>query len=198
MLKGSGKGVDTPVMFDLTGKILVAMPQMQDVRFVQSVILLCSYSKDGAMGLILNKPSKDIRMSDVLDQLEIQPTNEAASLIVHFGGPVETGRGFVLHSQDYQSSLQTLQVPGGFGMTATLDILEEISRGMGPAKALMMLGYAGWGPGQLDQEIAGNGWLTADASPALVFDTPARDKWTAALESLGVDALTLSTDAGRA
>lgn len=185
-------------MFDLTGKLLVAMPQMKDVRFAHSVILICSYAPDGAMGLILNKPSSDIRMSDVLDQLDIEPTKEAANMVVHFGGPVETGRGFVLHSQDYQSSLQTLQVPGGFGMTATLDILEEIARGLGPAKALMMLGYAGWGPGQLDQEIAQNGWLTADASPALVFDTPARDKWTAALESLGVEPLTLSSDAGHA
>lgn len=185
-------------MFDLTGKLLVAMPQMMDVRFAQSVILMCSYGKDGAMGLILNKPSTDIRMSDVLDQLDIEPTKEAAGMVVHFGGPVETGRGFVLHSQDYQSSLQTLQVPGGFGMTATLDILEEIARGMGPAKALMMLGYAGWGPGQLDREIAQNGWLTADASPALVFDTPARHKWTAALESIGVEPLTLSSDAGHA
>jgi len=185
-------------MFDLTGKLLVAMPQMQDTRFEHSVILLCSYSDEGAMGLILNKPSAEIRMSDVLDQLDIKPTDDAAGMIVHFGGPVETGRGFVLHSPDYQSSLQTLQVPGGFGMTATMDILEEIARGMGPAKALMMLGYAGWGPGQLDREIAQNGWLTAEASPALVFDTPAREKWTAALESLGVDALTLSSDAGRA
>jgi putative transcriptional regulator len=185
-------------MFDLTGKLLVAMPQMQDVRFSQSVILLCDYSAKGAMGLILNKPSADIRMSDVLDQLDIQPTPEAAGMVVHFGGPVETGRGFVLHSPDYTSSLQTLQVAGGFSMTATLDILEEIARGMGPAKSLMMLGYAGWGPGQLDREIAQNGWLTADASPALVFDTPARSKWAAALESIGVDALSLSTDAGHA
>lgn len=150
------------------------------------------------MGLILNKPSSDIRMSDVLDQLDICPTKEAAAMVVHFGGPVETGRGFVLHSPDYQSSLQTLQIPGGFGMTATLDILEEIARGMGPDKALMLLGYAGWGPGQLDHEIAQNGWLTADATPALVFDTPARHKWSAALESLGIDALLLSSDAGRA
>jgi putative transcriptional regulator len=185
-------------MFDLTGKLLVAMPQMLDARFQQSVILLCDYSSKGAMGLILNKPSEEIRMSDVLDQLDIKPTDEAASMVVHFGGPVETGRGFVLHSQDYQSNLHTLQMPGGFGMTATIDILEEIARGTGPAKALMMLGYAGWGPGQLDREIAQNGWLTVDSSAGLVFDTPAGRKWTAALESLGVDALSLSSDAGHA
>lgn len=185
-------------MYDLTGKLLVAMPQMGDPRFAQSVILMCSYSAEGAMGLILNKPSADIRMSDVLDQLDMKPNEDAARMVVHFGGPVETGRGFVLHSEDYQSSLHTLRVPGGFGMTATLDILEEIARGMGPAKAIMMLGYAGWGPGQLDAEIAQNGWLTAEASPALVFDTPARAKWLAALESIGVDALNLSSDAGHA
>ena len=183
---------------DLTGKLLVAMPGMGDPRFEHSVVLLCAYSDKGAMGLILNKPSPDIRMSDVLDQLEITPVDDAAAMVVHFGGPVETGRGFVLHSQDYQSHLHTLLVTGGFAMTATMDILEEIARGQGPERALMMLGYAGWGPGQLESEIARNGWLTADASRALVFDTPARDKWTAALESLGVDPVLLSADAGRA
>lgn len=183
---------------DLTGKLLIAMPSMADTRFAHSVILICAYSDKGAMGLILNKPSPDIRMSDVLEQLDILPNEAAAAMVVHFGGPVETGRGFVLHSQDYQSHLHTLAVPGGYGMTATLDILEEIARGMGPAKVLMMLGYAGWGPGQLEREIAQNGWLTADAHRSLVFDTPAAAKWSAALESIGVDPISLSATAGRA
>ncbi|WP_299676192.1 YqgE/AlgH family protein [uncultured Roseobacter sp.] len=183
---------------DLTGALLVAMPSMGDPRFERAVILMCAYSDKGAMGLILNKPSSDVRMSDVLDQLEIAPSDKAARMPVHFGGPVETGRGFVLHSDDYESSLHTLRVQGGFGMTATLDILEEIARDRGPDKALMMLGYAGWGPGQLEGEIARNGWLTADASPELVFDVGAEDKWSEALVSLGIDPLGLSSAAGRA
>jgi putative transcriptional regulator len=182
----------------LEGKLLVAMPSMGDPRFEHSVILLCAHSDKGAMGLIINKPSAGIRMSDVLDQLEIKGSEQAQKMVVHYGGPVETGRGFVLHSDDYRSSLQTLMVEGDFGMTATLDILEEIARGEGPESFLMMLGYAGWGPGQLEDEIAQNGWLTADASPQLVFQVPAASKWSAALESLGVDPITLSATAGRA
>jgi putative transcriptional regulator len=183
---------------DLEGKLLVAMPSMGDPRFEHAVIVLCSHSDKGAMGLIINKPSADIRMSDVLDQLDIASSAEAARMVVHYGGPVETGRGFVLHSGEYASSLHTLQVAGGFGMTATMDILEEIARGEGPDEALMMLGYAGWGPGQLEDEIGQNGWLTADALPQLVFQVPAAQKWSAALESLGIDPITLSATAGHA
>ncbi|WP_298974008.1 YqgE/AlgH family protein [uncultured Roseobacter sp.] len=183
---------------DLTGSLLVAMPSMGDIHFERAVILLCAYSDKGAMGLILNKQSADVRMSDVLDQLEIQPTQKAAAMPVHFGGPVETGRGFVLHSDDYESSLHTLSVPGGYGMTATLDILEEIARDSGPERALMMLGYAGWGPGQLENEIARNGWLTADATKKLVFGTPADRKWSDTIKSLGIDPLGLSATAGHA
>ena len=182
----------------LTGKLLIAMPSMGDPRFEHAVILLCAYSDSGAMGLILNKPSAEIRMGDVLDQLEITPTDDAGEIIVHYGGPVETGRGFVLHTRDYASSLNTLEVSDIFGMTATLDILEEIARGKGPRHALMMLGYAGWGPGQLEEELARNAWLTADAPANLVFQVPSGQMWAAALESLGVDPLTLSATAGRA
>ncbi|MEM1351758.1 MAG: YqgE/AlgH family protein [Pseudomonadota bacterium] len=183
---------------ELEGKVLIAMPSMGDSRFQQSVVLMCSHSDKGAMGLIVNKPNREIRMSDVLDQLDIGISSEMSDMVVYFGGPVETGRGFVLHSADYISSLHTMQVRGGFGMTATLDILEEIARGGGPDRALMMLGYAGWGPGQLEQEIAQNGWLTADADPVLVFQTKPAAQWTAALDSIGVDPLSLSSAAGRA
>lgn len=182
----------------LEGKLLIAMPSMADPRFEHAVILICAYSDEGAMGLILNKPSADIRMSDVLDQLDITPTPEAAEMTVHYGGPVETGRGFVLHSSDYTSSLHTLSVSGQFGMTATLDILEEIARGQGPAQAMLMLGYAGWGPGQLESELSRNAWLTVDAAPNLVFQVPAGQKWSASLESLGIDPMSLSAVAGRA
>jgi len=183
---------------DLTGQLLVAMPGMGDVRFTRSVIYVCAHSDEGAMGLMINKPAADLLLGEVLDKLDIDLSGIAASLTVHIGGPVETGRGFVLHSDDYQSSLQTLALPDGFAMTATQDILEEIAAGNGPDKALFMLGYAGWGPGQLEAEIGQNGWLTCAGDMALVFDAEDSTKWNAALKSLGIDPLGLSATAGHA
>ncbi|MGA9410530.1 MAG: YqgE/AlgH family protein [Roseobacter sp.] len=183
---------------NLEGKILIAMPSMLDPRFEHSVILLCSHSDKGAMGLIVNKPNRDIKLRDVLDQLEIPGAGDGEDMTVHYGGPVETGRGFVLHTDDYKSSLHTMAVPGGFGMTATLDILEEIAQGSGPKHAILALGYAGWGPEQLENEIGQNAWLTADASPNLLFQVPGPQMWSAALESLGIDPLSLSSAAGHA
>lgn len=183
---------------DLTGKLLIAMPGMGDMRFEHSVVFLCSHGKDGAMGLIVNKPAEDVRLAHLLEQLSIEAQPPERDMPVHFGGPVESARGFVLHSPDYASSLQSLSVSDGFSMTATLDILEDIATGAGPEKALMMLGYAGWGPGQLESEIAMNGWLTAEADTDMVFDLADGDKWSAALQSLGVDPLSLSACAGRA
>lgn len=182
----------------LTGKLLIAMPGMGDPRFEHSVVFLSAHSEDGAMGLIVNKPADGVSLSDVLDQLAQDMPQGKPQMGVHFGGPVETGRGFVLHSQEYRSAMQTLVVDGGFALTATLDVLEDILRGQGPEKALLMLGYAGWGPGQLEGEIAQNGWLTADADRELVFDLPDAQKWEAALKSLGIDPLVLSATAGRA
>jgi putative transcriptional regulator len=191
---------DAEDAIDLTGKLLIAMPGMGDPRFEKSVILMCAHSDEGAMGLIVNKPMPDLGFADLLKQLGIGDDAPPASEIrVHFGGPVEHGRGFVLHSDDYDSSTSTtLKVSGGFGMTATLDILENIARGTGPARAFLALGYAGWGPGQLEGEIAQNGWLTAEASPELVFAADNSGKWGQALKTLGVDPLTLSSDAGHA
>ena len=182
----------------LTGKLLISMPGMIDPRFGHSVVFVSSHSDEGAMGLIINKPAEGVAIEDVLDQLvqDIAPPKQA--LGVHLGGPVETGRGFVLHSDEYRSAMQTLLVDGGFGITTTLDVLEDIARGEGPKKALLMLGYAGWGPDQLEGEIAQNGWLTADATTEIVFDLPDAEKWEAALRSLGVDPLVLSAAAGRA
>jgi putative transcriptional regulator len=194
-MTGTEKGGAT---MDLTGKLLIAMPGMGDPRFEHAVVFICSHGADGAMGLIVNKPMNDVRLSDLLQQLEIQPQFGAGNARVRFGGPVEGGRGFILHSTDYTSSLQSLQVSDQFSMTATLDILEDIAMGTGPKHALMMLGYAGWGPDQLEAEIAMNGWLTADADPDLVFAAADADKWAAALKSLGVDPLSLSASAGRA
>jgi putative transcriptional regulator len=162
------------------------------------VIHVCAHSDEGAMGLVLNKPTGELHLHDLLEQLSITAGPEARNLPVHFGGPVETGRGFVLHDEGYHSSISTLSVGAGLAMTATLDILEDLAQGQGPAKALIALGYAGWGPGQLEAEIAQNGWLTCDPGSALVFDTPDNEKWEAALKTLGINALALSADAGRA
>ncbi|MBI6629316.1 YqgE/AlgH family protein [Pontibaca salina] len=183
---------------DLTGKLLIAMPGMGDMRFEHSVVVMCSHNDEGAMGLILNKPASDVRLSDLLDQFDIVPDPPSRDMTVHFGGPVETGRGFVLHSSDYVSNLQTLTINDWLSMTATIDILEDIAVGKGPERALMMLGYAGWGPGQIESEIAMNGWLTADPEAELLFSRPDHEKWEAALKLLGVDPLTLSAAAGRA
>lgn len=182
----------------LTGKLLVAMPGMSDPRFERSVIFMTVHSGEGAMGLIVNKPAPDLKLADVLDQLVEGEVSVETGLGVHIGGPVETGRGFVLHSQDYLSAIETLNIAEDFALTATLDILEDIAAQRGPAQALMMLGYAGWGPDQLEGEIARNGWLTCEATPKLVFDLPDDKKWSAALETLGIDPLGLSAAAGRA
>ena len=183
---------------DLTGKLLIAMPGMGDPRFAKSLVFMCAHSDEGGMGLVVNKPTGDIQLRQLLDQLDIAMHSDARNLPVHFGGPVETGRGFVLHGPDFTSALNTMDIEGGFGLTATLDVLEEMGRGMGPANAIVALGYSGWGPGQLEDEIAQNGWLTCDATHDLVFGTPDDAKWEAALNSIGVGALTLSADAGRA
>lgn len=184
---------------DLTGKLLIAMPGIGDPRFEHSVIFLCSHGDEGAMGLIVNKPADGVALGDLLEQLDMgDGASAAATLPVRFGGPVETQRGFVLHTPDYESDVSSLKVPGGFSMTATLDILEDIAQGQGPQDLLVLLGYAGWGPGQLESEIAMNGWLTADASPDLVFGLADDSKWGAALKTLGVDPLTLSSSAGHA
>ncbi|SDE25232.1 YqgE/AlgH family protein [Ruegeria marina] len=185
-------------MLDLTGKLLIAMPGMGDPRFDRAVIFMCSHGEDGAMGLIVNKPA-DLRLSALLSQMDIAcDIQSVADSRVRFGGPVEMGRGFVLHSSDYSASLHSLKVSEAFSMTATLDILEDIASGQGPMRRSLMLGYSGWGPGQLESEIGENGWLTADADPDLVFDTPDEEKWDAALKSLGIDPLLLSASAGHA
>jgi len=182
---------------ELTGKLLIAMPGMGDPRFAHSVVYISSHSDEGAMGLIVNKPALGVSLSDVLDQLA-SDTKAANHLGVHMGGPVETGRGFVLHSDDYRSPMATLRVEDGFALTATRDVLEDIAQGKGPSQALLMLGYSGWGPDQLEREIAQNGWLIADASMDLVFDLDDGEKWAAALQSLNIDPLLLSATAGRA
>lgn len=182
----------------LDGQMLIAMPGMGDPRFHRAVIFLCAHSSEGAMGLIVNKPAPDLRFRDLLKQLGIESTADVGGIRVHFGGPVEHGRGFVLHSGEYDVDGASLKVGPRFGMTATLDVLQDMARGKGPDKALLALGYSGWGPGQLEGEIQANGWLVAPADPALIFDMRDTAKWEAALQSINIDPRLLAGGGGRA
>ena len=186
---------------DLTGKVLIAMPGMSDPRFEKTVVVICAHDEDGAMGLVINRPTPELKFADLIQQIGLRapPGRPArADLPIHSGGPVEPGRGFVLHSPDYISNESTLAVTNSFGMTATRDVLEHIAQGSGPEHALLALGYSGWSSGQLEGEIGRNGWLTADASSELVFHVEDDRKWEGALATLGVDPLVLSGAAGRA
>jgi putative transcriptional regulator len=182
----------------LGGQLLIAMPGMGDLRFERTVIFMCAHSAEGAMGLIVNKPAPELSFADLLAQLKIPATIDLRGTRVHFGGPVEHGRGFVLHTPDYSVEESSLHVSPDFSMTATVDILQDMARGEGPQRALLALGYAGWGPGQLEGEIQANGWLTAPADAALVFDERDSDKWGAALKSISIDPRLLSAGGGRA
>ena len=184
-------------MTSLAGQLLVAMPQMRDPRFARSVILMCAHNEEGAMGLVVNKLIDQLSMTELLQQLQIDGEGPGDRTHVHFGGPVEASRGFVLHSADYVET-GTLVVGGCFALTATLDILRAIGRGEGPTRSLLALGYSGWGPGQLDAEIQANGWLTVVPDDEIVFGPACADKWERALAKLGAHPLTLSGDAGHA
>lgn len=182
----------------LVGKLLIAMPEMSDPRFANTVIYMGAHSEEGGMGLIVNKPQPEIRFAKLLKQMDIAAAPGARDVRVHYGGPVDSQRGFVLHSNDYASDNGTLDVDDDYRMTATLDVLEDLAKGEGPSVSMMALGYAGWGPGQLEYEIGQNGWLTCAPSDEILFGANNTGKWTAALKSLGVDPLLLSATAGRA
>lgn len=181
----------------LTGQFLIAMPGMPDDRFQQTVIYVCAHGPEGAMGLVVNKPMESISFPDLLEQLEITVPPEGQGIEVLFGGPVETGRGFVLHSPDYVQDA-TMLVDDDVALTATVDVLRAIAGGDGPRQSLLALGYAGWGPGQLDDEIKENGWLSVNADPELLFNTSVDSKWQGAMKKLGIDPLMLSDSAGNA
>jgi putative transcriptional regulator len=183
---------------DLTGQLLIAMPGMDDPRFARSVVFLCAHSPEGAMGLIVNKLVTGMTLREVLERLHVEADNGPVGAPVHFGGPVETGRGFVLHRDQAAAPDGPLVVPGGFVLTGTQDILEDMGAGTGPDPFKFALGYAGWGAGQLEHEIAQNGWLTAPAAPDLVFGENHARLWDAALRSIGIDPVSLSGAAGRA
>jgi putative transcriptional regulator len=181
----------------LTGQLLIAMPGMRDSRFARTVIYVCAHHPDGAMGLVINRLVGAITFPDLLAQLGIGPPSVEDEIRVHFGGPVESGRGFVLHSGEYRQD-STLQVDDAMALTATVDILRDIAAGQGPRRKLLALGYAGWGPGQLDSEIQANGWLHVAPDEELVFDDALDNKWERAIGKLGVDVSMLSGDAGHA
>jgi putative transcriptional regulator len=181
----------------LTGQVLIAMPSMGDPRFAQSVIFLCAHTTEGAMGIVVNAPLASPSFSDLLKQLKVDPVPPARSIKLCRGGPVENARGFVLHTTDWTGD-GSLRVDEGLALTASLDILKAIATGGGPQQGLLALGYAGWGPGQLDQEIQQNAWLSAPADLDLIFDTKHDTKWRRALAKLKVDPLLLSDAAGHA
>jgi putative transcriptional regulator len=189
----------------LDGQMLIAMPAMNDERFARAVIYVCAHSTEGAMGIVVNHPAANIKFPDLLVQLEVIPAVEriqlptrAEDVKVLKGGPVETGRGFVLHSADFFIENSTLPIDEGICLTATLDILKAIARGNGPASAILALGYAGWAPGQLEQEIQQNGWLHCAADPELIFGTDTETKYEKALRKIGIDLGMLSSESGHA
>jgi len=196
ILEGNQEGDQGEAEY-LSGQLLIAMPGMTDPRFRKSVIYLCAHNADGAMGLVVNRKLESLTFSDMLEQLGIDATDPADQIRVHFGGPVESGRGFVLHSRDYLQE-PTMIVDGEVALTATLDILKEMANGAGPSQSLLALGYAGWGPGQLDAEILSNGWLHVAADDDLVFGDNLDLKWKQAMGKIGIDPLMLSDNTGNA
>ena len=189
----------------LDGQLLVAMPGMADERFSRTVIYLCAHSPEGAMGIVVNKPASDLSLPDLLVQLDIIPATDLIRLPqrvgrmqVLMGGPVETSRGFVLHSPDFFIDESTLPIDDGVCLTATIDILRAIAKGQGPENAVLALGYAGWGAGQLESEIQANGWLSCPADASIIFDTAADNRYEIAMRRIGVDPGMLSAEAGHA
>jgi len=194
-----------PVMaaerISLTNQFLIAMPGMADEAFAGTVVYLCEHNDNGALGLVVNKPTS-LTLGSLFEKVELSPpADPLADTPVFYGGPVQTDRGFVLHEpldEEGGHYNATLAVPGGLEMTTSRDVLEALSNGAGPKKLLVTLGYSGWAAGQLEEEIGRNGWLTVDASPIIIFDTPVELRYERALGLLGIDPRMLSSDAGHA
>lgn len=181
----------------LTGQLLIAMPAMPDPRFARSVIYVCSHGPNGAMGLVVNRHYGEVNFRALLQQLNVKAATEMPDLPVHYGGPVETGRGFVLHSTDYLRE-GTMRIDDNVALSATVEILQTLAAGSGPERALMALGYTGWGAGQLDAEMQANGWLTAAADDDILFSREIETKWERALAKIGISPMALSGVAGHA
>lgn len=182
----------------LHGKLLIAMPGMPDPRFERSVILMCSHTAEGALGLIVNKPIPALPFRDLMTKMDIEVTDACPRNPVLFGGPVETGRGYVLHANERANRQSTIAVTAEIALTPTVDMVKAIAAGRGPERWLMALGHAGWGPGQIESEIAGNGWIHCDGDAGIVFDAAMDDKWRLAFGKLGAGLSGLSSEAGRA
>jgi putative transcriptional regulator len=184
----------------LSGKLLLAMPGMADPRFERAVIAMCVHDENGAVGIGIGHKRAGIGFRGLLRQLEIEP-GDAPDCAVHHGGPVEPGRGFVLHSTDWGGQ-DTLQVNGAegalFAMTGTIDVLKAIAAGQGPSQCIAALGYAGWGEGQLDEEMKRHGWFTASGNASILFDTPTDERWAAAFKAEGIDPRLLTSESGAA
>jgi putative transcriptional regulator len=205
MQKTTMRKGDLPPPVSLEGQFLIAMPSLREGPFARSVVYMCAHRDDGAMGIVINHRAEEIEFGRLLVQLDVVPETEAIrlppraeSVRVLRGGPVETGRGFVLHSTDYGVNDSTVRIGDHVCLTATLDILRAIAKGQGPLRAVLALGYAGWASGQLESEILANGWLTCPADPSLIFDLDFAHKYDRALAILGVDEGKLSSDAGHA
>lgn len=181
----------------LVGQCLVAMPAMQDTNFSRTVVYVCAHTAEGAMGLVLNRTIDQLTFDDILEQMGIEPGLGTKSIRVHFGGPVEAARGFVLHTADYKDE-GTLPVDSNISLTATADVLKDIAKGNGPRQRLMVLGYAGWGSGQLDAELKENAWLICPPNEQLLFGENNDAKWDTAMKLMGIDMSRLSDTAGHA
>lgn len=182
----------------LIGRLLVAMPGIEDPRFERTVLYLCAHDEEQAMGLAVNRPVEGLTVFELLERLGVKSEIQAPSDLVLLGGPLERERGFVLHTDDFTSPESTLAIADGLGLTATRDVLNAMASANRPRKAMLALGYAGWGPGQLEQELRDNVWLICDADEGLLFDEDHEHKWTRALAKLGITADHLSATAGRA
>ncbi|MGB5305966.1 MAG: YqgE/AlgH family protein [Gammaproteobacteria bacterium] len=181
----------------LSNHFLIAMPSLSDPNFHHTTTYLCEHNNEGALGIVINRPT-ETRLADILDHMDIKTDLEAVAMQpVYMGGPVQNDRGFVLH-EPVGNWEATLQVTDSIGLTSSRDILEAIAQGSGPEHALISLGYAGWGAGQLEEELAANAWLNGPASSKVVFETPSEQRWTAAAALIGVDLNLLSGDAGHA
>lgn len=186
------------VTANLTNHFLIAMPGLRDPNFHHTVTFLCEHNDEGAMGIVINRPL-DIQLAEVFEHMDIAATDMKANRIpVFMGGPVQTERGFVLHRTSQSLWDSTLQISPEISITTSRDILEAVARGEGPERVLVALGYAGWGSGQLEEEMAANAWLSGPADPSLIFEMPVEERWEAAAKLLGIDLMLLSGQTGHA
>ncbi len=188
LLKGDSPFRDT---------LLIAMPTMNEGFFNRSVVYICAHSEAGAMGIVINQKLPDVQFGELLDQLHMPKSQLIVEPIVHFGGPVETGRGFVLHSIDFMRE-DTVRINDNLCITGTVDILRAMAEGKGPHQSIFALGYSGWGPGQLEAEMQANAWLTVPCDDDLLFSTDLSHKWERAMNKIGVNPVLLSMDSGHA